>query len=350
LFYAVNGLGLGHVTRLMAIAHAVRIQRPAAQILFLTTTEADNVIHREGFASVKVPSRSVIAEARIRPPVFHKLVQTVCLNTVAAFNPAILVADTFPGGSSQELLPTLGWEMRRAFVFREQRQAPSSDPAFQSVLSRYDLCIVPHTEGTVQLTLPPRLKSVYTGPILIRSRDSALPRDDARARLGLPADAEILYVSFGGGGDTEISDAIEAVIAAAANTPWKLALADAPLSRMQMPPGVQSVRYYPIAECFLAFDAAVSAAGYNSVHELLHFGVPSALVPFPRSLDDQERRVADMVNAGAAISAFADTESLTSALMRLLDPTLRAHLSAAGKRLVPESGADKAAEAILGLL
>ena len=74
LFYAVNGLGLGHVTRLLAIARAVRSLAPDSQILFLTTSEADWVIYREGFAAVKIPSRSILATAKLRPAVYTKLV------------------------------------------------------------------------------------------------------------------------------------------------------------------------------------------------------------------------------------------------------------------------------------
>src|SRR5690349_10863784 len=41
LFYAVNGLGLGHVTRLLAIARAVRELEPNAEIVFFTSSEAE---------------------------------------------------------------------------------------------------------------------------------------------------------------------------------------------------------------------------------------------------------------------------------------------------------------------
>ncbi len=145
LFYAVNGLGLGHVTRLLAIATRCPERLvPGAQILFVTTTEADHVIYREGFASVKLPSRTIIQNTGIQPGVYNKLAQTIVMNTVAAFNPAILIADTFPGGASQELLPTLSWNMRRVFVYRAQIAERAADPQFQTLLTAYDLAIFPH--------------------------------------------------------------------------------------------------------------------------------------------------------------------------------------------------------------
>ena len=50
-----------------------------------------------------------------------------------------------------------------------------------------------------------------------------------------------------------------------------------------------------------AFDAAVTAAGYNAVHELLYAGVPSVFVPFERMVDDQEKRAREVAEAGAGL-------------------------------------------------
>ncbi len=47
---------------------------------------------------------------------------------------------------------------------------------------------------------------------------------------------------------------------------------------------------YPMSRYLRAFDATVSAAGYNAYHELIRFGVPSLFVPMRRQTDDQEAR------------------------------------------------------------
>src|SRR5207248_3409922 len=120
LFYAVNGLGLGHVTRLLAIARKLRVLMPEAEIVFLTSSEAEDVIFREGFAAFKVPSKTIRMDAHIRPSTYSRMVQTVTLNLLAAFHPHILVVDTFPAGAIQELLPVLRWDSLKVFVFRAQ--------------------------------------------------------------------------------------------------------------------------------------------------------------------------------------------------------------------------------------
>lgn len=353
LFYAVNGLGLGHVTRLLAIARAVRAERPEAQILFLTTSEADAVIAKEGFAAVKLPSKTTSAESRLQPGVYMKLAHTVVMNTVAAFNPAILVSDTFPAGAVQELLPTLTWTMRRVFVFRAQQPERASDPFFQSTLARYDLCLIPHPEGSEEVPIPESIRAVWTGDIFVRNRSEAWPREKARSYLGLPAEGRILYAAFGGGGDEEFANAVETTLAAAAGTDWIVAVPDAPLLRSRLPAcseQVFRVSHYPMAECLFAFDGAVSAAGYNTVNELMHFGIPSILIPFPRGLDDQFARVRRLVEAGAALTSELAPAALRAALARLADPAAAESLRQKSQSLVTESGAARAAQEILSLL
>lgn len=353
LFYAVNGLGLGHVTRLLAIARQVRAQCPDAQILFVTATEADNVIYQEGFAALKVPSKTIASATRLRPQTYAKLVQSVTWNAVAAFNPAVLVVDTFPAGALHELLPILRWEMRRVFVYRAQQDAQAQDPFFQNTLGLYDLAIVPHAPGTEVIPLPPALPAVWTGDILLRTRADALSRGQARRRLGLPPDGRILYVTFGGGGADEVRDAVAVAEAALAGTDWSVAVARAPLERLggqRAPAHWYEVSYYPMAECFAAFDGAVSAAGYNSVGELLHHGVPSVLVPFARGLDDQFARARKAAEAGAALTAPLEAQPLRHAVQQLADPALAARLGRQARTLTDEDGASRAASAILGLL
>ena len=353
LFYAVNGLGLGHVTRLLAIARQVRARCPGAQILFITASEADSVIYKEGFAALKLPSKTIAGATRLRPQTYAKLVQTVTWNAVAAFNPAALVVDSFPAGAMQELLPVLRWEMRRVFVYRVQQPEKARDPYFQNTLGLYDLALIPHPAGTQDMPLPLETPGVWTGDILIRTRDEALPRADARARLGLPPDGRVLYVTFGGGGDAELHESLAVAFDALGGTDWTLAVANAPLdprARPPLPPNARWVSDYPMSECFAAFDGAVSAAGYNSVAELLHHGLPAVLLPFPRGVDDQFARVREVVDAGAALTCPLESDALRATAASLADPATAQGLRERAQGLVPGDGAGRAADAILGLL
>lgn len=352
-FYAVDGLGLGHVTRLVSIARAVRRLEPDVEVLFLTSSEADSVIFREGFAAVKVPSKTIREEVGLTKHRYLKLVQTVIWNALAAFEPDVLVVDTYPTGSFEELIPVLRWRQRNIFVFREQRAEAAAAPLMQATLPLYDAIIVPHDDASAVGAVPEPHKLRAVGPILVRERDELLSPAAARHRLGLGPDERAVYASFGGGGDPEALRALECTAAALAGLaePVRLFVGQGPLSRgasASLPGAVVLSGVYPMLELLPAFDAAVTAAGYNTVHELLFAGVPAVLVPFERVLDDQERRAHAVERAGAArLVAPLTRAALAAALKEVLEPSRRRAMAQATRALVPHNGAQKAARVIL---
>ncbi len=354
LFYAVDGLGLGHVTRLLAIARQVKCLSPDAEIVFLTSSEAEDVIYREGFVAFKVPSKTLRIEGGIRPATYARMVQGVTLNLLAAFHPHLLVVDTFPAGAIMELLPVLRWESRKVFIYRVQRAEVAQSPFFQNTLALYDLAIVPHQPKSVAIYTPEGVKAEWVGPIIIRSREEALPKAEARRQLGLPEGEPVIYVSFGGGGDEEVQSSIEAVSAAMDEKSGPmLAIASPPLYRGAVIPSSRRVPVYayPVAKYYTAFDAAITSAGYNTAMELLHFGLPAAFLAFPRTVDDQQARAAAIEAAGAGIylKEFAPA-AIQQAVSRLLDPQAAGEMAQKGMAMAPENGARRAAEAVLGLL
>ncbi len=357
LFYAVNGLGLGHVTRLLAIARRLRDLVPRAEIVFLTSSEAEDVLFREGFAAFKVPSKSLRVDAHIRPTTYSRMVQTVSLNLLASFHPHLFVVDTFPTGALQELLPVLRWDSRKAFVYREQRPESAMSDQFQSALRLYDLAIVPHLEDAAEIVVPPELPTVWCGPILVREREEALSRAEAREELGLAPDGRTLYLTLGGGGEagveTLLSEVAQALLPEAERQGIEILAPRAPLVRGRIAriEGVRRVSHYPMAEMYNAFDACISAGGYNSVMELLHHGVPTALWPLARQVDDQEARAEWVESQGAGIRLASLEESdLHTALGTLMDPVEAAMMRENAEALSPGGGALRAAEALAGLL
>jgi UDP-N-acetylglucosamine--N-acetylmuramyl-(pentapeptide) pyrophosphoryl-undecaprenol N-acetylglucosamine transferase len=354
LFYAVNGLGLGHVTRLLAIARKVRQALPEAEIIFFTSSEAEDVIFREGFAAFKVPSKTLRVEAHLRPSTYARMVQTVTLNLLASFHPHVLVVDTFPAGTIQELLPVLRWDSRKVFIFRTQRPEVVNSPLTQNTLQLYDLAIIPHYEGEEKILLPEGLDRLWVGPILIRDRSETLPREEARRLLGLPTEGKVVYITFGGGGDPEMEHALRVTLQGLeAIASVHFAVAIPPLYRgcIQGCAHITPVNYYPMAMILPAFDAAISAAGYNTAMELLHHGVPTAFIPFPRQVDNQEARAQHIEEAGAGLCLpKLEAHAIPELVTRLLNPVEAARLRENAQQRVPENGANRAAEGILRLL
>lgn len=349
LFYAVNGLGLGHVTRLLGIARALRRLRPDAEVLFLTSSDADGVLHRERFAAVKLPSKTIREEVGLHKHRYLKLAQTVTWNTIAAFEPDVLVVDTYPMGSFEELIPVLRWRQRNVFVFREQRADAVGVPLLQATLPLYDAILVPHATAETVGPVPEPAKLRAVGPILLRERAELEAPEVARRSLGLPSTGVLVYASFGGGGEPESRAALTLTAEAVKRLEGAtLVVGAGPLLRdvPHLDGAIVLRGVYPMLPFLRAFDVAVSAAGYNSVHELAFAGVPSVLLPFARVLDDQERRARAVEALGAGRCLVnPSAEPLHLALTDLL--SRRAAASRAAVGLVPENGAEAAARVLL---
>ncbi len=349
LFYAVNGLGLGHVTRLISIARALRRLEREAEILFLTSSEADGVIYREGFAAVKLPSKSIREQTRLSKSAFLRTAQSVTWSAISAFDPDVLVVDTFPAGSFEELLPVLRWRQRNVFVFREQRPEHGAGELMQATLRLYDRIVVPHASIDEVGPLPEPKKAIAVGPILIRQRSELLGRDEARERLGVDPDRRLGYVSFGGGGDADAPDALVLAAQVMKDAGVTPVIGVGALARRSpsIPGSLALPERQPALEVLAAFDAAISGAGYNSVHELLFAGVPSVLVPFERQVDDQLRRAEQAQSKGAAICCpRLDGPALRQCLDQALDPARAKAMRKSAMKLVPDGGAERAAKAI----
>lgn len=330
--YAINGRGLGHLTRQLAILRWMRrycaLLDVPLEAWVLTSSEADTLARREGFPALKIPSKAMMRDAGLDPAHLLAVARAWVLNAVATLQPDLLLVDTFPGGSFGELGPVLELARRRALVARPVRPEMAEDPAYTSWLPLYDQVIVPDDGGL--------------GPVLLREREELLPREAARAALGLSGRA--VYLTLGGGGDPAAADLIPRLLPRLRARGWEVVVGAGPL--YQGPeirgPGIVWLDRYAPSELMAGFDAAVSAGGYNSVYELLHAGVPTVFLPQPRLADDQEGRVARVVAAGAGRRAC----TLDEVPELLEDPGS----SEAAAALVPRNGASEVAARALSLV
>ncbi|MDB4942550.1 MAG: hypothetical protein JWP97_2084, partial [Labilithrix sp.] len=302
--YAVNGTGVGHITRLLSIARWLR--RYAAvidrrlEVWFLTSSEADGLVFAEGFAAFKIPSKTIVAETGIDRTAYLALAKQWIWHTLGLLRPDLLVVDTFPRGSFGELLGALDLCRSTAFVYRPVKAAVAERPDFQAMLSQYDLVLVPEVDAPV-LT-PAEVQAVHVGPVLGRERWELRERSDARARLGLAgSDRRCIYVSAGGGGDRGAEEQLETVVGELGADPsLAVVVGTGPLYRGKPLPGVTTLSTRS-ADYLLGFDAAVSAAGYNTFGELMYAGVPTVFLPQEKLADDQAERAERASSAGAGV-------------------------------------------------
>lgn len=349
LWHAIDGLGLGHVTRLLSIARAIREREPRWEHLFLTNSDAEGLIERDGFPAFKVPSRTTVARIA-RSSLHTKLVQAATLSVATAYDPHILVADTLPAGSYHELLALLHWPIFRVFVFREQRSDAAANTAFQQLLQAFHLIVIPHQRPTMRAFCPPGSAVRWSGEILSVDRAHAFDRPSARRRLGLPTTGTAWLITAGGGlprGRQFVRQAVDAIRIVEPRT--HIAYAPGAFGvREGLPAECRVLDAYPLARYLRAFDGAVATAGYNTFNELMHFGIPTAFVPMDRQLDDQGTRALSAELVGAAVLARARTrDGLTAAIARMRSRAARRRVALAARQLVPANGADVAADAIV---
>ena len=360
--YAVNGSGLGHVTRLVAIARWLRrletlVSGVAPEVLFLTSTEATSLLSDARFAAFKLPSKGVARAAGLDVLEHRRLAKHFVWQTLATMAPDLLVVDTFPQGSFDELLPVLDGPFKKVLVLRDVKPEFGARPIFQAALRLYDHVIVPHAQAhapDVLRVLPAERPVTWVGDVL--SVDSAVARDseisELRAELGVNDGRKLVYLSAGGGGDAGSEAALLALAAPLRErSDVHLLVGAGPLYRGRRLTGPHLSWFTDpgVARFFPALDAALTAGGYNTVHELLHLGVPSAFFAQDKIADQQAERVAHIASLGAAhVLPSLATGHVVAALDAVLHDA--ASLSAAARALVPENGARKAAAHALSVL
>ena len=338
--YAINGRGLGHLTRQLAILRQIRqiaaLLDLRLEAWVITSSEADTLARREGIPALKMPSKAMFRDAGIDPTRYLAVARGWVLNCVAGLGPDLLLVDTFPAGSFGELVSVLELAQRRVLVQRRVRDAFAEDASYAALLPLFHDTIVPDDRGT--------------GPILLRSRHELVDREAARAALGVPAEGRAVYVSVGGGGDKAAGSTLPRLVRSLTGRGWHVVVGAGPLyfGPEIRGDGITWLSRYAPVELFAGLDAAVSAAGYNSFHELMHAGVPTVFVPQPRIADDQAERAQRAEDAGAGL--VAPTLDAVPELLEALW-TRRADASAAARALVPTNGAVAAAvQALTGLV
>jgi predicted glycosyltransferase len=104
----------------------------------------------------------------------------------------------------------------------------------------------------------------------------------------------------------------------------------------------------PLSLYYRAFDFSISAAGYNSFHEVISFGLPTLFVPNRAPLmDDQAARASFAQDIGAAVElAEHEFNELPDILDLFMQPAFRSVMRVNCDRLATKNGANAASRAI----
>ena len=316
LLISSNGAGMGHLTRLMAYA---RRAQPDMAPYFLSLSQAVGVVAQYGFSFEYLPSAGATG---MPPRRWHPLFTDRVSAAVARLRPAVVVFDgTWPYDGIprvRDVYPEPLWVWSRRGMWRCGKSAEQLAKAawFDEVLAPGELA-EPYDRGATA-----DAGGVRVGPVTLLDTDELDDRDAARNALGLPQDRRLALVALGAGNINDTSHETGAIVAALRALDVEICLTQTDIAQSDRARnGVHIVREFPLSRRFAAFDLAVSAAGYNSFHELLRFGVPTLFIPNQdTALDDQLGRARFAADRGLAhMLEHVRVDSATPLLCDLLE-------------------------------
>ena len=200
-----------------------------------------------------------------------------------------------------------------------------------------------------------RSDAEITSPVSLYSQATALSREDARKVLGLDPNRPAVLVQLGTG-DSDMNEKMRAALTGLIG--WEglqVVLTKNPVDaagNSLVPEGldIKVQRYFPLAHVLAAFDGAIAATGYNSVHELLPAQIPTVLVSNIRGTDDQDARAKWCHDHGYALRAdHADLADITQTVAKLNDAGVRESLRKKCSELADTTGGAQIAQILLSL-
>ena len=347
-FYSDNGHGLGHITRLMAIARRLA---PTTVPVFLTMSESHDLVRRMGFAVEYMASPRKLGLNRMDwDELFHLRLERF----IETFRPAAIVIDhvnppkVFDRVAADHPEVALVWSRRGLWSDDRNRRALLLHDVMDLVIEPMDVASPFDRGDTIQFWDVARVP-----PITFLDRAELVDRAAARRELGLPEHGAAVLLQL----SADDPGALRSIIMQARDL---LRAVDpdvavyAPLHvlhqhALEPVDGVRMTPVYPVSRYLAAFDGAMSTSGYNSFHELVMAATPTVFVERnTNSLDDQGLRAEIAARCGAALHlpTLDGSAASRAAATTLLDPDARERMRAAAGALYPGNGAGPAADAI----
>ncbi|TKD70975.1 glycosyltransferase [Pseudalkalibacillus hwajinpoensis] len=349
LFVPTNGAGLGHLTRLLAIARRVKRIDPSKKIIFHTTSSAMHLILQEGFLGYHLPSKMLFPK-EMSAKQWNGMLRDHLETVISIHQPETIVFDgAFPyAGLVASMRKKDG--LRKIWVKRGQHKEGKAE-LVESKESEFDEVYVPGEAGGENSLRKEGMKT-YCEPVLYLDREELKDRESVRRQWNIPEGMKMVYVQLGAGKINDIHSTISILLNELLKREDVFVVIGESIigNRMDLKMDrVLTLRDYPNSIYFNAFDLIVTATGYNTFHEVMYFGVPSILIPNENTkTDDQVARANIAGNAGAAIVLRDPGASdFEQAIEKALDEDNNRDMRRNALALMKENGAQQMAEMIV---
>jgi len=342
-----NGVGAGHLIRASAIARS--LQAKARPVIFSMAYSVVEVCSALGIDCEYVPSRDKNLMPKRK---WDRYLRDRLVALIDETNASVVTFDgvvPYPGIIAAKFRrPKVNFIWIRRGMW--QRKPQGLLLGLQSKLMDYVIEPGDVARDADAGPTKTRLEALVTTPVSLYRQSKALNREDACNLLGLDPRKPAVLVQMGVGSQ-DLDQRVSAVIRGLSGWPdLQIVMPREPkdASGNSLIPenmSVKIVRYFPLADVLLAFDAAVCAAGYNSVHEVIPAAIPTLLIANNRGTDNQFARAKWC--ADSKLTLFADNESLAiieSQAGRLKNSALREELSQNCRKVHSFDGADQISE------
>lgn len=348
-----NGIGMGHLTRASAIASELKsFANP------IIISMASGVVEVPKIAGVRfeyVPGRDrrwmgrfewdKYLRDRIAALIDETGAKIVSFDGVVPYPGIIGVKNVRPDIS-------LVWVRRGFWQKTPQRYLLNLQPKMM------DLIITPgdYSQSYDKGPTTNRNDSTLVKPISIYNPRNSLSKPEARKILGIDPDRPAVLVQLGIGEADANAKLTAALTGLLSWANLQVILTKDPIDsqgRNLAPAGldIKVIRYFPLANVLNAFDAAICAAGYNSVHEELAANIPTLFIPNTRGTDNQASRAAWAADNKMALTVDQDNlKQIQDNAAKLVLQNVRDELTANCLKLPQASGAAEVAQIFKELL
>jgi UDP:flavonoid glycosyltransferase YjiC (YdhE family) len=347
LFFSTNGVGMGHLTRQLAIARRLP---PSIEPVFLSMSQACGQIEKFGFAVEYTPYHQYYAG---NVDHWNKHLNHLLNEMIAFYDPSVLVFDgNYP---FRALVDVSGQNPGRPFVWcRRGLWRSGQNPRALARSEAFDLVIEPLDLATAFDHGPTKAEQTSVRcipPIRLLKADEIDDREAAAAALGLDPAKPAVLLQLGSRNNYDLAPLVDRLLPALraidglqiATLQWLISEKD-----QGWPDDVRVLTGYPMGRYFAAFDFSIATPGYNSFHELVAHAMPAIFVPNENaSMDDHVARAAFAERQGFGFSLRrAEVYKIAAVVEAIGKPDVRARMREAAKAHASPNGAGMAAEAL----
>ncbi|EKD99600.1 MAG: hypothetical protein ACD_22C00224G0001 [uncultured bacterium] len=306
LFYVVNGIGIGHLCRMLGVADAVKKLEPTSEILFISEVDDPQMLKEHGYAYFYVPPLHRLLEDsgyKNLPSdpliaIRNSTIDSVILN----FQPNAIVHDTLTDSRIIKMGKVVG--AKQVLILRLHKDMSTYISKNYDLLKDMSLIALPYqNRDEVPLKLFSRLqeKLILVGPILRRSL-SQIDTTSTKNKYQINDSRFTIVISNGGGSDLHgYLDSFWETISHVfyhkdlQNNGIDIIAITGPLTsytQVFKNNKIKIVQFEPkLIDLFASSNLVIARGGFNTVLELAIVGVPSICIPAWRKSDNQDDRV-----------------------------------------------------------